>query len=88
MMKSLPIRTQSFVALRRNNRYYVDKTAFIKRVLVDDSADVLLITRPRRFGKTLFMDTLNILHVTLSALRDPSVSLGQARFFPPKIKRP
>ena len=59
MMKSLPIRTQSFVALRRNNRYYVDKTAFIKRVLVDDSADVLLITRPRRFGKTLFLDTLN-----------------------------
>ena len=66
-MKSLPVGTQSFVELRRNNRYYVDKTAFIKRVLVDDSADVLLITRPRRFGKTLFMDTLkNFLQIDVN----------------------
>ena len=66
-MKSLPVGTQSFVELRRNNRYYVDKTAFIKRVLADDSADVLLITRPRRFGKTLFMDTLkNFLQIDVN----------------------
>ena len=43
--------------MMRRNRYYVDKTAFIKSV-VTDGAFVQVITRPRRFGKTLFMDTL------------------------------
>ena len=56
-MKKLPLSTQSFVTLRTKDCYYVDKTPFIKSVMEND-ADVLLITRPRRFGKTLFMDTL------------------------------
>ena len=56
-MKSLPLGQQSFVDLRSANNYYVDKTPFIKAVMEHD-AQVLLITRPRRFGKTLFMDTL------------------------------
>ena len=56
-MKSLPLGQQSFVDLRSANNYYVDKTPFIKAVMEYD-AQVLLITRPRRFGKTLFMDTL------------------------------
>ncbi|MCD8286197.1 MAG: ATP-binding protein [Clostridia bacterium] len=37
------------------NHYYVDKTLFIRDIL-EDGADVTLITRPRRFGKTLNMD--------------------------------
>ena len=37
--------------------YYVDKTPFIKAALMSDP-QVLLLTRPRRFGKTLFMDTI------------------------------
>ena len=41
----------------RNNCYYVDKTDFIKTVMESENR-VLLITRPRRFGKTLFMDML------------------------------
>ena len=56
-MKSLPLGQQSFVDLRSANNYYVDKTPFIKAVMEYD-AQVLLLTRPRRFGKTLFMDTL------------------------------
>ena len=56
-MKSLPVGQQSFTDLITGNNYYVDKTPFIKEVLKHD-AQVLLITRPRRFGKTLFMDTL------------------------------
>ncbi|MCD8295934.1 MAG: AAA family ATPase [Clostridia bacterium] len=39
------------------NYYYVDKTLFIRDIL-EDGADVTLITRPRRFGKTLNMDML------------------------------
>ena len=56
-MKSLPIGQQSFTDLLTNNNYYVDKTPYIKAV-TECSAQVLLITRPRRFGKTLFMNTL------------------------------
>ncbi len=56
-MKSLPLGQQSFADLRSANNYYVDKTPFIKAVMEYD-AQVLLMTRPRRFGKTLFMDTL------------------------------
>lgn len=40
-----------------NNNYYVDKTMFIKEI-VDEGIDILLFTRPRRFGKTLNMDML------------------------------
>ena len=39
------------------NSYYVDKTLLI-RDLIDDQAQVILFTRPRRFGKTLALDML------------------------------
>lgn len=39
------------------NCYYVDKTAFLKTLLDEDQSSVLLITRPRRFGKTLTLTT-------------------------------
>ncbi len=56
-MKLPPVGTFSFAALRAENKYYVDKTPFIKTV-IESAASVLLITRPRRFGKSLFMDTI------------------------------
>ena len=49
--------TQSFVKLRKNNYFYVDKTRFIKDWW-NSGVDVTLITRPRRFGKTLMLDTV------------------------------
>ena len=55
--KKFPIGTQDLKKIFDDNAYYVDKTPFIKSVINHD-ADVLLITRPRRFGKTLFMNTL------------------------------
>lgn len=57
MKKDLAIGYDSFSDLIGNNCYYVDKTQFLKTVLQDKSK-VMLITRPRRFGKTLFMSTL------------------------------
>ncbi len=42
-----------------NNNYYVDKTSFIRTVFKDNGAKVMLITRPRRFGKTLTISTFN-----------------------------
>ena len=57
MKKDLAIGYDSFSDLIGNNCYYVDKTQFLKTVLQDKSK-VMFITCPRRFGKTLFMSTL------------------------------
>ena len=44
--------------IRQDNCYYVDKTLYLKNVLTYN-CKVLLLTRPRRFGKSVFMSTLN-----------------------------
>ena len=46
-----------FRMLRQKQNYYIDKTEFIKNI-IDNQSKVVLITRPRRFGKTLNMSTL------------------------------
>ncbi len=55
--KPLPIGTEFFDELRKNEYYYVDKTGLIVELLRSPSK-VTLFTRPRRFGKTLAMTTL------------------------------
>ena len=54
--RKLPIGIQTFREIREENCYYVDKTAYIAR-LVDEGKHYFL-SRPRRFGKSLFLDTL------------------------------
>ena len=54
--RKLPIGIQTFRKVREGECYYVDKTPHIRR-LVDESAHYFL-SRPRRFGKSLFLDTL------------------------------
>ncbi len=54
--KSLPIGIQHFATIRREDFYYVDKTPLIRR-LVDDGRHYFL-SRPRRFGKSLLVDTI------------------------------
>ncbi len=53
----LPMGIENFERIRREGRYYVDKTGLIKDFL-ENSAYVSLFTRPRRFGKTLTMSML------------------------------
>ncbi|GAK53224.1 hypothetical protein U14_04489 [Candidatus Moduliflexus flocculans] len=53
----LPFGISDFKALRERNCRYVDKTHFI-RDIIDADAQVLLLPRPRRFGKTLNLSTL------------------------------
>ena len=54
-MKSvISIGNQDFVSIRKNHCFYIDKTDFI-REWWDNQDSVTLITRPRRFGKTLNM---------------------------------
>ncbi len=57
MKKILPIGNDSFLTIRRNNWYYVDKTLMIKD-FIEYQDTVALITRPRRFGKTINMTML------------------------------
>jgi len=52
----LPTGKDNFAELKDKNRYYVDKTPYLKQVFAVDDADILLFTRPRRFGKTLLMN--------------------------------
>ena len=55
--KRLPIGISDFKEMIEDNYYYVDKTNFIAEIL-EKRAKATLITRPRRFGKTLNMTTL------------------------------
>ena len=55
--KRLPIGIESFEKIRREDFYYVDKTAMIRDLLLD-WGEVNLFTRPRRFGKSLNMSML------------------------------
>ena len=57
MKKVLPIGIDNFCDIISNNCYYVDKTNYIKTVLTTGNK-VLMLTRPRRFGKSLFIDTV------------------------------
>ena len=57
MFKTVGIGKQSFESIRVNDCFYIDKTMFIKEWW-ENQDDVTLITRPRRFGKTLNMDML------------------------------
>jgi len=47
---------QTFRELRERDCYYVDKTAYIKRLLAEGKH--YFLSRPRRFGKSLLVDTL------------------------------
>ena len=55
MARRVAIGIQRFDELRENNYLYIDKTHFIKEWW-DSGDSVTLITRPRRFGKTLNMN--------------------------------
>ncbi len=56
-MKKLPIAQTEIKQIIEENFCYVDKTRFIKQ-LVDDAHKYYFLSRPRRFGKSLFLDTL------------------------------
>ena len=56
-MQGIGIGESDFKMLRKKDYYFVDKSLFIKDI-IDNSSKVALITRPRRFGKTLNMSML------------------------------
>ena len=54
----ISIGNQDFASIIENNYFYIDKTSFIKRWW-DNGDIVTLVTRPRRFGKTLNLSMVN-----------------------------
>lgn len=56
---NIPVGISDFERIRELNYYYVDKTGLIKTLLQGEMDQVTLITRPRRFGKTMAMNMLN-----------------------------
>ena len=56
-MEGIGIGTSDFKKLRIKDYYYIDKTMYIKDIL-DNKSEIVLVTRPRRFGKTLNMSML------------------------------
>ncbi|MEM7175137.1 MAG: AAA family ATPase, partial [Chlamydiota bacterium] len=55
-MKKLPIGIQSIVEILEEGQLYVDKTLFAKQLI--DEGKHYFLSRPRRFGKSLFVHTL------------------------------
>lgn len=58
MGKVISIGKQNFASLRENDCFYIDKSELI-REWWESQDDITLVTRPRRFGKTLNMSMLN-----------------------------
>ncbi len=56
LRRKLPIGIQTFAKIREADYYYVDKTGFIQQLI--DQGSQYFLSRPRRFGKSLLLDTL------------------------------
>lgn len=56
---NIPVGTSDFLEIRLENFYFIDKSGLIKNLLRSKGTKVTLITRPRRFGKTLCMSMLS-----------------------------
>lgn len=55
---NIPVGRSDFKFIRKNGFYYIDKTGLIVELLKTEATQVTLITRPRRFGKTLGMSMM------------------------------
>ena len=55
---NIPVGVSDFEEIRKNGYYYIDKSGLIGELLSRTGTKVTLITRPRRFGKTLGMSML------------------------------
>ena len=73
-MLQLPYGKCDFKTIVKQNYYFVDKTRYLKSVFQDDPSQVLLFTRPRRFGKTL---TMNMFEAFLSLNYDDPNDLSE-----------
>ena len=55
---NIPVGVSDFAEIRKNGYYFIDKSELIEKLVKTKATKVTLITRPRRFGKTLNMSML------------------------------
>lgn len=55
---NIPVGVSDFEEIRKNGYYYIDKSGLIGELISRTGTKVTLITRPRRFGKTLGIDNI------------------------------
>jgi hypothetical protein len=70
-MRNLPLGTQTFEELRNSDCVYVDKTEHIYRMIKEGR--VYFLSRPRRFGKSLLVSTLE----SIDYLNDTKMDMEQ-----------
>ncbi len=81
-MKEIDIGNESFANFINNDSYYIDKTSFIKTIFKKGTSGVTLLTRPRRFGKTLTMNTFyEFLRINPSNPDNPEDTSYQQKLF-------
>jgi len=56
-IKTIPYGVSDFEVINKSNEYYVDKTSFIPEL---EKTKFVFLIRPRRFGKSLFLSTLQL----------------------------
>ena len=76
--RRLPIGIQTFRQIREEDHCYVDRTGYA-RLLADDAGKHCFLSRPRRFGKSLFVDTLKELSPSRCSGVSPSTIDGTGR---------
>ena len=75
--KLIPYGMTDFPAIIRNNYYYVDKTEYIRQI--EQTARFFFFVRPRRFGKSLFLNMLECYYdckVGLLGLQSHSIRIS------------
>ena len=85
MARTVSIGAQGFEELRTHNAFYVDKTAFISEWW-STLDKITLITRPRRFGKTLLLDTVRCFFSTEFAERGEELFGGLDVWDDPELR--
>ena len=75
----LPYGKNVYSELKGNGCYFVDKTPYLKELIDKDKSNVMLFTRPRRFGKTLFMSMVEYFLKINSA--NPGDTILQQKLF-------
>ncbi|MBQ7497477.1 MAG: AAA family ATPase [Selenomonas sp.] len=75
LKRPMPVGIEDFKRLVTDNYYFIDKTRFIKE-LIDTQGVVTLITRPRRFGKTLSLSMLQYFFTLENAAENRQLFAG------------
>ncbi len=60
-MRPIATDTHDFPKLRETGKIYVDKTAYMHRLITDDNSNLFFMSRPRRFGKSLTVSAFKAL---------------------------